>query len=87
MALVGVELETLVSKPDALTTRPAPRVCVKNFMCKKMTCVHLFICVCLVKKKNFSLRFLSNLKINSRQSDFLVSFVFISLAVSKIDVL
>ena len=24
MALVGVELETLVSKPDALTTRPPP---------------------------------------------------------------
>ena len=24
MALVGVELETLVSEPDALTTRPPP---------------------------------------------------------------
>ena len=24
MALVGVELETLVSEPDALTTRPHP---------------------------------------------------------------
>ena len=24
MALVGVELETLVSEPDALTTRPSP---------------------------------------------------------------
>ena len=24
MALVGVELETLVSEPDALTTRPLP---------------------------------------------------------------
>ena len=26
MALVGVELETLVSEPDALTTRPPPRL-------------------------------------------------------------
>ena len=26
MALVGVELETLVSEPDALTTRPPPCV-------------------------------------------------------------
>ena len=25
MALVGVELQTLVSEPDALTTRPPPR--------------------------------------------------------------
>ena len=25
MALVGIELETLVSEPDALTTRPPPR--------------------------------------------------------------
>ena len=24
MALVGIELETLVSEPDALTTRPPP---------------------------------------------------------------
>ena len=24
MALIGVELETLVSEPDALTTRPPP---------------------------------------------------------------
>ena len=27
MALVGVELETLVSEPDALTTRPPPCFC------------------------------------------------------------
>ena len=26
MALVGIELETLVSEPDALTTRPAQRL-------------------------------------------------------------
>ena len=26
MALVGIELETLVSEPDALTTRPPPFV-------------------------------------------------------------
>ena len=26
MALVGVELETLVSEPDALTTRPSPNI-------------------------------------------------------------
>ena len=30
MALVGVELETLVSEPDALTTRPPP--CVSIFI-------------------------------------------------------
>ena len=27
MALAGVELETLVSEPDALTTRPPPGYC------------------------------------------------------------
>ena len=27
MALAGVELETLVSEPDALTTRPPPCAC------------------------------------------------------------
>ena len=36
MALVGVELKTLVSEPDALTTRPPPRVssciCLYNVM-------------------------------------------------------
>ena len=26
MALAGVELETLVSEPDALTTRPPPQI-------------------------------------------------------------
>ena len=29
MALGGVELGTLVSEPDALTTRPPPCACVK----------------------------------------------------------
>ena len=27
MALAGIELETLVSEPDALTTRPPPCAC------------------------------------------------------------
>ena len=31
MALVGVELQTLVSEPDALTTRPPP--CALAFFC------------------------------------------------------
>ena len=26
MALAGVELETLISEPDALTTRPPPKI-------------------------------------------------------------
>ena len=30
MALVGIELETLVSEPDALTTRPPPCVVPRN---------------------------------------------------------
>ena len=30
MALAGVELETLVSEPDALTTRPPP--CASNLL-------------------------------------------------------
>ena len=29
MALAGVELKTLVSEPDALTTRPPPCDCLK----------------------------------------------------------
>ena len=38
MALVGVELETLVSEPDALTTRPplnALEFCV-SFLCSSL---------------------------------------------------
>ena len=31
MALVGVELDTLVSEPDALTTRPSP--CATENLC------------------------------------------------------
>ena len=40
MALVGVELETLVSEPDALTTRPPP-CCVKIvlFECSFYLCI------------------------------------------------
>ena len=30
MALAGVELETLVFKPDALTTRPPPCYCCRG---------------------------------------------------------
>ena len=30
MALAGVEPETLVSEPDALTTRPPPCACVND---------------------------------------------------------
>ena len=30
MALAGVELETLVSEPDALTTRPPPCAMIKT---------------------------------------------------------
>ena len=30
MALVGIELETLVSEPDALTTRPPPCALTKS---------------------------------------------------------
>ena len=32
MAIVGVELETLVSEPDALTTRPLPCALVNGFL-------------------------------------------------------
>ena len=38
MALVGIELETLVSEPDALTTRPPP--CAETTFLK--ACVHWF---------------------------------------------
>ena len=36
MALVGVELETLVFEPDALTTRPPP--CEENFFLLQFCC-------------------------------------------------
>ena len=32
MALVGIELETLVSEPDALTTRPPPSFSIGSYM-------------------------------------------------------
>ena len=32
MALVGIELETLVSEPDALTTRPPPCAKTANYI-------------------------------------------------------
>ena len=35
MAIVGVELETLVSEPDALTTRPPPCANVKPMVFNK----------------------------------------------------
>ena len=38
MALAGVEPETLVSEPDALTTRPPPCACDGElFLCKLKT--------------------------------------------------
>ena len=41
MALVGVELETLVSEPDALTTRPPPcaQSCTVCSRLKALKCV------------------------------------------------
>ena len=45
MALVGVELETLVSEPDALTTRPPPKIFIIDFALVTLTrqkwCDHL----------------------------------------------
>ena len=37
MTLAGVKLETLVSEPDALTTRPSPYA----FFCMFSMCVHV----------------------------------------------
>ena len=41
MALVGVELQTLVSEPEALTTRPPPCDNSINCQIKKNECVAL----------------------------------------------
>ena len=38
MALAGVELETLVSEPDALTTQPVKATNLVNFFLQK--CLH-----------------------------------------------
>ena len=46
MALVGVELETLVSEPDALTTRPLTHCVLSNqgnTLVKYVFCLDLFI--------------------------------------------
>ena len=58
MALVGVELETLVSEPDALTTRPlsAKTSYNSNFFPKRSTSVHF------VRTKNLHEN-INNLKI------------------------
>ena len=39
MALAGVELETLVSEPDALTTRPPPCAYLFYFFYKRSICI------------------------------------------------
>ena len=39
MALVGVELESLVSEPDALTTRPPPCAVTQSHI--DQVCVHV----------------------------------------------
>ena len=56
MALAGVELETLVSKPDALTTRPLP--CAVFFELK--TGMSLMNEICLVEIRIPEVRHLIN---------------------------
>ena len=49
MALVGVELETLVSEPDALTTRP-PRLKTLHFD-TMLRCFSSILCLATLVKK------------------------------------
>ena len=60
MALVGVELETLISEPDALTTRPPPSAfadtSAKNFSCSCPSKASLILVVQRILRRNFKNR-------------------------------